>query len=149
MLLGNALGNEQPVLNLEAEALPCKPIHELAEEIWACYPKKENKKEGMEAIIKALKNGRDSQFLQERTLLFAKAVAGKDRQYIPFPATWFNAERFNNDPSTYAANNQGNTQQNPRNFGIKAAARTGPSAAELIKARQEDAMRNGVAEKAS
>ena len=36
-------------------------------------------------------------WLNERTALFAKSVQGDDPQYIPYPASWLNADSFNDD----------------------------------------------------
>lgn len=127
----------QPALKLPFPEPPQKTVWELAEEIYECYPKKENKKEAIEAIVRAIKRGADSQFLRERTLLYAKAVANKERRYIPFPATWYNAERFNNDPKSYA-DNEPNHPANSRNAGINADAREqGKLHAAIVAAENE------------
>lgn len=71
----------------------------LAEEIYELYPLKAGKPGALRAIRKALKE-RDSIFLRERTAAYAKAVDGTET-LIPHPATWFNDERYNDDPSTW------------------------------------------------
>jgi hypothetical protein len=82
-----------------AETIPLKQknLQELAESIYQEYPKKEDKKDGIKAILNALKKN-DPSFLLERTKAYASAITWKERQYIPLPATWFNKERFNDDP---------------------------------------------------
>lgn len=69
---------------------------ELAGEIYEQYPRKIARAAGIKAIIKAL-NRVDSVTLREKTIAYAKSVKGKDPQYIPHPATWFNEERYS-DP---------------------------------------------------
>lgn len=76
---------------------------ELAEEIYQLYPLKVGKPDAIKKIMGALKN-HDSVSLREKTQAYAKAVSGTDT-IIPNPATWFNQERFNDDPSTWVRRN--------------------------------------------
>lgn len=76
---------------------------ELAKEIYALYPLKVGKPTALKAIVKALK-GYTSDFLRERTHAYANAVSGTDTM-IPHPSTWFNQERFNDDPKTWVRAN--------------------------------------------
>jgi hypothetical protein len=76
-----------------------------AEEIFQAYPRHEDKAEGLKAIRKALVTF-PAAFLLERTRAFA-AVRVNDPghpRYTPLPATWFNKQRFNDDPSVWTAN---------------------------------------------
>lgn len=73
---------------------------QFANEIYDCYPKKAARPVAIRAILKALKQ-RDSQFLRERTKLFAEMVQRGEVQFVCHPATWFNAERYNDDPETW------------------------------------------------
>jgi hypothetical protein len=36
--------------------------------------------------------------LLEKTLAYAQSRVGQDQQFTPHPATWFNQERFNDEP---------------------------------------------------
>jgi hypothetical protein len=76
-------------------------LQELAESIYSEYPRKVAKKNGIQAILKAI-NKNEPGFLLERTKAFATAIGWKEKQYIPHPATWFNEERFNDDPSEWS-----------------------------------------------
>jgi hypothetical protein len=73
---------------------------QLAEEIYKLYPKKVGKLHAVRAIEKALKL-KPSDFLRERTLAFSGSVRGADMQFVPYPATWFNEGRYDDDPSTW------------------------------------------------
>jgi hypothetical protein len=70
-----------------------------AEKIYAEYPKKVGKPVALRAIKRALK-GNSFDFLMEKTKAFATMRNG-DRAFCPNPSTWFNEERFNDDPSTW------------------------------------------------
>ncbi len=70
------------------------------EEIYAAYPRKVAKPEALKAIEKAISRGTDFAGLLARTKLYASLV-DSDPRFIPHPATWFNQERFNDDPATW------------------------------------------------
>jgi len=83
----------------------CEPngnqmVLKLAESILAAYPRKVARKPALQAITKALKKN-TVDYLLERTTAYAAAVAGKEQQFIPHPTTWFNQERFNDDPQEW------------------------------------------------
>lgn len=76
-----------------------------AEAIYAAYPRKVARPKAIAAIIAAVKRCKI-----DPVELFAKATemgnvwAGATKEemaYCPHPATWFNAERFNDDSSTW------------------------------------------------
>jgi hypothetical protein len=67
--------------------------------IYNAYPLKKGKPSAIRAIRKALKKI-DAATLLERTKAFAEARKG-DLAFCPHPATWFNDERFNDDPATW------------------------------------------------
>jgi len=51
-----------------------------------------------------IKQARGFSYLLDRTSEFAHAWRGatqSERDFIPHPATWFNQERFNDDPETW------------------------------------------------
>lgn len=64
-----------------------------AESIYAEYPRKVVKKKAIKAILAAMKK-HPVKMLRERTVAYAASVKGKEQQYIPHPATWFNEDRF-------------------------------------------------------
>lgn len=86
---------KQDLLPLEAGTveLPCEEV------IYKAYPKKVGKPVALRAIRKALKT-HTFEFLLEKTQAFAK-VREKNLDYCPHPSTWFNQERFNDDPATW------------------------------------------------
>ena len=71
----------------------------LAEQIYAVYPYKVARPVALRAIERALRKFPFA-FLLERTQLFAQVRNG-DKAFMPNPSTWFNQERFNDDPSTW------------------------------------------------
>lgn len=89
--------------------------------IYEAYPRKESRATG----IKAIKRIIDAQplfaaTLLERTQAYAAAVAKwpeQDRQYIPLAATWFNGERYNDDPANWERKSHANNRpSNTRSF---------------------------------
>lgn len=81
--------------NVKDTALSLSP----AESIYAAYPKKVGRPAALRAIRRALtKCPFDS--LLERTRLYAQ-TCNVPAQFIPHPSTWFNQERFNDDPATW------------------------------------------------
>lgn len=72
-----------------------------AEAIYQAYPRHVKKPEALKAIRKAM-SAHAPEFLLERTQAYAAAITPwQDRQFIPHPATWFNAEQFNDDPEDW------------------------------------------------
>lgn len=85
-----------------------------AEMVYAAYPRKVGRGAAIKAIQKAAKligpkATSTTRFcpyavLLERTQAFAKATASwpeADRHFICHPATWFNQERYNDDPKEW------------------------------------------------
>ncbi len=70
------------------------------EEIYEAYPRKVAKPEALRAIQKAINRGTSASTLLACTKLFA-VTTDLDVRFIPHPATWFNQERFNDDPATW------------------------------------------------
>lgn len=75
-------------------------VSEQTEVVYKAYPKKVAKPLALKAIASALKT-QGFEKLLELTTAYAKAVEGSDPQFIPHPATWFNQERYNDDPATW------------------------------------------------
>jgi hypothetical protein len=84
-----------------------------ASSIYDAYPKKAGRKPAITAILKCLKKY-PYEFLLENTSEYASAIGWKDPQFIPLPATWFNHERFNDDPVTWKSQTSSATQPKTR-----------------------------------
>ncbi len=69
------------------------------EEIYRVFPRKVAKPEALKAISKALTKVPFDELIS-KTQAFATARNG-DIQFCPHPATWFNQERYNDDPVTW------------------------------------------------
>lgn len=75
-----------------------------AERIRQLYPKKAGKGAALKAIANALKRGKTEAELTEAVTAYAKAVEkwpDSDRQFVPYPSTWFNQERYDDDRATW------------------------------------------------
>lgn len=73
-----------------------------AEVIYGHYPKKVGKPKALKAIREAVRKfGFDK--VEKLTRDYA-AVRNGDLEFVPHPSTWFNQERFNDDPSTWKSN---------------------------------------------
>lgn len=90
-----------------------------AEEIYEAYPRKVARPEAIKAIEKAM-SVRPAGELLRLTTAFA-ATQAKGDQFTPYPATWFNQQRFNDDPETWKPKNNGTHNSRPaessRNLG--------------------------------
>jgi hypothetical protein len=78
-----------------------KVREEEAHEIYEIYPKKVGRPRAIAAILRAL-DKTSFEILREKTIQYAAARAGKP-DFTPHPASWFNAERYNDDPSTWGS----------------------------------------------
>jgi hypothetical protein len=77
-------------------------FHQL-ELIYEAYPRKVGRPNALRAIYKAVtKYGVDR--ILDRTKAYALARAGEEPGFTPYPAVWFNQERFEDDPSTWKSN---------------------------------------------
>lgn len=83
------------------------------ERIYQAYPRHVGKLKAMQAICKALERiARSAEapadpvaWLIARVQKFAQSPAGQAGEYTPYPSTWFNAGRYDDDPTTW---NRGN-----------------------------------------
>jgi len=73
---------------------------DIIEKIYQAYPKKVGKAKALKAIAKAIKKI-DHEKLLSIVEQYAVSRQGEDPQYTPHPSTWFNAERWNDDQSTW------------------------------------------------
>lgn len=74
------------------------------ESIYERYPRKVAKAEALRAISKALDNLDDQDpvgALRARVMQFAASPAGHKGQYVPYPASWFNAKHYLDDPKEW------------------------------------------------
>ena len=75
------------------------------EVIYDAYPRKEARTSALKAITKVLKAGAITpDALLAKVQAYSTATAQwpeSDRTYIPHPATWFNAGRYNDDPTNW------------------------------------------------
>jgi Helix-turn-helix domain len=74
----------------------------IALSIYEAYPHHVAKPSALRAITRALRTN-SGEFLLHRTKQFAALwkVPQSQMQYCPYPATWFNQERFKDDPATW------------------------------------------------
>lgn len=106
-------------------------LDNLAADIYSVYPRRVARGAGLKAIAKAIstvaKRGatnlhpdsggdtaRAAEWLKGRTSAYAESPQGKrtDKNYIPYPASWFNDARYDDDPSEW--NQAGNRSPRPR-----------------------------------
>lgn len=76
--------------------------------IYAFYPRKVGRPKALKAIEKALA-GHGYEYLLERTRAYADLRRDNQDEFpsVPHPSTWFNQERFNDDPSTWGPRREG------------------------------------------
>ncbi len=65
-------------------------------QLYAAYPRHVAKQDALKAIAKALHKTTFAALLEAVTE-YAQARVGDDSQFTPYPATWFNEERWNDD----------------------------------------------------
>jgi hypothetical protein len=77
------------------------------EVFWNTYPRKSGKRKAYMAwaaagkrikAARGLGSTEAAEFLLERATAFAATPKGRHPQYCPFPATWLNQDRFDDDP---------------------------------------------------
>ena len=73
---------------------------QLAESVYEAYPRKVGRPVALRAILKALTTT-DHETLLKATVAYAEARRGQDQQFTPMPATWFNQQRYLDEPSTW------------------------------------------------
>jgi hypothetical protein len=72
-----------------------------AEAIYEAYPRKVGKPVALRAIKRHLRKFGAEELLA-KTKAYAEAVKDSDHQFIPHPSTFFNQERFNDDPQSWS-----------------------------------------------
>jgi len=71
-----------------------------AEVVYAEYPRNVGKAAALPKIVSALKQAGFERLLN-RTKQFALLTADREREFIPHPHTWFNQQRYNDDPDEW------------------------------------------------
>lgn len=71
-----------------------------AESIYNVYPRRVGKPAAIKAIVKAIAEF-GFEHVYRATKSYSKARNGADMKFTPHPATWFNQQRFNDDPATW------------------------------------------------
>ena len=105
--------NQEP-LPTTKDPRPKKSFLAEAEAIYAAYPLKKARGPAIKAIEKALKVKPFSELL-EAVQAYGAAVSrwdDREKTYIPHPASWFNAERWSDDRSTWESKSKPKTNNN-------------------------------------
>ena len=79
------------------------------EAIYQAYPKHVGKKAALKAIAQACKTNKPEHLL-ERTVSYSKDVSAwpdTERQFVPYPATWFNRGSYKDDPAEWQRSSDG------------------------------------------
>ncbi len=99
-----------PIKPCAQKAVRTAPVSE-AEQIYQAYPRKTARKAALKAITATLKE-KDFKFLLEAVQAYTVAVelwpAADREKYVPYPATWFNDGRYDDDRETWKRNGGGN-----------------------------------------
>lgn len=74
-------------------------IIDISESIYQSYPKKVDKGHALKAIKNALEKV-DAQVLLDAVKRYSAQWNGKDKQFCPNPASWFNGERWDDETPT-------------------------------------------------
>lgn len=90
---------------------------DFAVSIYNDYPRKVGRAKALAAIRNAIKRFQKqekcseidaAQVIHSRVIEFAKSPAGKRGQYTPHPATWFNQDRYLDDPKEWYVTEEAN-----------------------------------------
>jgi len=93
----SASESDEEAFKLDAKPPPPKPDHDEAfERFWTAYPRRVARAKAKTAFVKASKTT-DPETIIQAAEAFAKSPAGKAGKFCPYPATWLNGERFNDD----------------------------------------------------
>lgn len=97
-----------------------------AEAIYGEYPRKVGKRAATKAILKALAEIHERgiedpvEWMRKRVATFGESPAGNCGSFVPHPASWFNAGRYDDDDSEWDRERSQATQQpaSPNQYGI-------------------------------
>ncbi len=105
---------------------PSKTPDAEIEAIYAAYPRRVAKAAALKAISKATQTIPFAELLEAVTA-YARATAGSDPQFLPYPATWFNGQRWLDDRTTWKT-----TTKQARDLSGGAGVTHDPTAKETI-----------------
>ena len=84
-------------------------MRKLIDQIYQAYPRKVARSAALRAIEKAIKMQEPDEaawdWLLKQTQTFARSPAGNNGNYTPHPATWFNQQRYLDDPKEWQVAN--------------------------------------------
>jgi|ERR1035437_7014825 hypothetical protein len=102
-----------------------KPTEAQLEQLYSRYPRKREKLAAKKAIRKALgvvmagdpdhpamALDEALDYLAQRVTLYARCVQGCDPEFVPYPASWFNAGSFWDDERDWSSKQKGKTNGN-------------------------------------
>lgn len=70
------------------------------EVFWDAFPRRIAKKDAMKVLYRIRKSDEvPFEILISAVKNFARTMVGKDMKFVPYPATWLNAGRWDDDPS--------------------------------------------------
>ena len=114
-------------------------------DVYNAYPLKVARPAALKAIVRALE-AIPFEDLLAKTKAYA-AARGVDLAFVPHPATWFNQQRYNDDPNTWRRS-EAPIKPNPRNDGVFKPISTTNDFLAAQKRRQERDERERMAKKA-
>lgn len=92
---GVTAGGVQSLIEPLRETLTNQEQNVLFEEFWNEYPKKADKRQALKAFMSAMKRANFEDLLAG-AIAYKTSVADKDLQYVKNPATWLNADSWEN-----------------------------------------------------
>ena len=92
--------DENPKAEVKPPADKSPPTISPAMQIYDAYPRKLARGDALKAIEKALKKMEFAKLLAV-TQAYAAAMQGEDFKFVPYPASWFNAEHYFDDPAMW------------------------------------------------
>lgn len=78
-------------------------------EAYKAYPRHIARRTAENAWRAAVRRGNDQDWMLGRVMAYAAAVDGADHQFIPYMASWLNADRFLDDPKEWTVATQPRT----------------------------------------
>jgi hypothetical protein len=101
--------DQEQELELEAEKQAASDSSAITpEQIYSAYPRRTKRPDALRAIEKALLDSdMTAEVLLGITQAYAKATdqwPSDQRKFIPYPASWFNGERYRDDPKEWQEN---------------------------------------------
>jgi len=103
---GRATGNQTqcaPLIEIDREEIDRASCS--FDDFWAVWPRKDSKKTAQAAWSKAIKKA-DPQVILDAARSYAQSPYRPDKQFVPYGASWLNAERWN-DPLPEPAQGRG------------------------------------------